>query len=194
MATVAEYIKAFGREDLLLVINPKYDSVISEIKELEADIDDFHNGSEKKVFYEVMTNHNIPMEMWAVYKTFRHWLSGTLAKENRLKEVKKEYLNLLPVWRELNNIKPSSHEEAFKIKVEQAKRYPIEQMYGGKMRETSQRIAGKCPFHEDDSPSFFIFKNDNHFHCFGCQANGDAIEFYMKLHQCDFKTAVNSLN
>lgn len=36
-----------------------------------------------------------------------------------------------------------------------------------------------CPFHDDRHPSMKLY--DDHFHCFGCQANGDVIEFTSKL-------------
>ena len=36
-----------------------------------------------------------------------------------------------------------------------------------------------CPFHDDRHPSMKFY--DDHFHCFGCQANGDVIEFTSKL-------------
>jgi len=35
----------------------------------------------------------------------------------------------------------------------------------------------KCPFHEDDKPSMKIYTDTNTFNCFGCDKNGDAIEF-----------------
>ncbi len=38
----------------------------------------------------------------------------------------------------------------------------------------------KCPFHEDDKPSCRIYPETNTFHCFGCGAKGDAIEFIQK--------------
>lgn len=36
-----------------------------------------------------------------------------------------------------------------------------------------------CPFHDDRHPSMKFY--DDHFHCFGCQATGDVIEFTSKL-------------
>ena len=36
-----------------------------------------------------------------------------------------------------------------------------------------------CPFHDDRHPSMKFY--DDHFHCFGCQANGDVIEFTSNL-------------
>jgi DNA primase catalytic core len=38
----------------------------------------------------------------------------------------------------------------------------------------------KCPFHEDDKPSLKVYTDTDTFNCFGCGANGDAIEFIQK--------------
>ena len=38
----------------------------------------------------------------------------------------------------------------------------------------------KCPYHEDDKPSCRIYADTNTFHCFGCGATGDQIEFIEK--------------
>lgn len=38
----------------------------------------------------------------------------------------------------------------------------------------------KCPFHKDDKPSLKIYTETNTFNCFGCNANGDTIEFIQK--------------
>jgi DNA primase len=34
-----------------------------------------------------------------------------------------------------------------------------------------------CPFHEDKSPSVKIYTKTNTFHCFGCSATADGIQF-----------------
>ena len=39
----------------------------------------------------------------------------------------------------------------------------------------------KCPFHDDDKPSCKIYPETNTFHCFGCGATGDQIEFCVKM-------------
>lgn len=38
-----------------------------------------------------------------------------------------------------------------------------------------------CPFHDDGDPSCFLNDDKNIFHCFGCDAKGDVIEFYRRL-------------
>ena len=37
-----------------------------------------------------------------------------------------------------------------------------------------------CPFHAEDTPSFTLYPKTNTFHCFGCGASGDAIEFIQR--------------
>lgn len=43
-----------------------------------------------------------------------------------------------------------------------------------------------CPFHNDKNPSMKI---DRRFHCFGCQADGDVIDFVSRLHGTGTKEA-----
>lgn len=62
--------------------------------------------------------------------------------------------------------------------------------------EKPKRFGGRfqacCPFHVEQSGSFFIFK-DNRFKCFGCGAHGDAIEFVMRKYSIEFIDAVKRL-
>lgn len=50
-----------------------------------------------------------------------------------------------------------------------------------------------CPFHDEKTPSFVIQKGDSHYHCFGCGAHGDAIQFLMTHLKMSFMDAVESL-
>lgn len=47
-----------------------------------------------------------------------------------------------------------------------------------------------CPFHEDHNPSM---KLDRRFHCFGCQADGDVIDFTARLFEINAMDAVRKL-
>ena len=38
-----------------------------------------------------------------------------------------------------------------------------------------------CPFHADGDPSCVLNDDKNIFHCFGCGASGDIVEFYRRL-------------
>ena len=46
-----------------------------------------------------------------------------------------------------------------------------------------------CPFHDDKNPSM---KVDRRFHCFGCQADGDVIDFVSRLENVSPKEAARS--
>nr|NGX48040.1 DNA primase [Chlamydiota bacterium] len=50
-----------------------------------------------------------------------------------------------------------------------------------------------CPFHEEKTPSFVLQTGDDHYHCFGCGAHGDAIAFLMNHLKMNFVEAVESL-
>lgn len=50
------------------------------------------------------------------------------------------------------------------------------EMYGLKIRRNNMV---SCPFHNDRTPSM---KVDNRFHCFGCGADGDVIDFVSRLY------------
>lgn len=50
-----------------------------------------------------------------------------------------------------------------------------------------------CPFHDEKTPSFTIQRGDKHYHCFGCGAHGDAIQFLMGSQQLSFTDAVERL-
>jgi len=52
-----------------------------------------------------------------------------------------------------------------------------------------QRLVGLCPFHDEKSPSFFVFP-DARYHCFSCGEHGNAVDFIQKLHGCGFKQAL----
>ena len=52
----------------------------------------------------------------------------------------------------------------------------VAEMYGLKIRRNNMV---SCPFHNDRTPSM---KVDNRFHCFGCGADGDVIDFVSRLY------------
>lgn len=49
-----------------------------------------------------------------------------------------------------------------------------------------------CPFHEDTSPSFTVYR-DGHYHCYGCGAHGDIITWTMQRRGMSFLEACRSL-
>ena len=52
-----------------------------------------------------------------------------------------------------------------------------------------------CPFHAGDhTASLKIYPKDKGFHCFGCGASGDVIDFVMKLFNLSFMDAVRKID
>ena len=62
-----------------------------------------------------------------------------------------------------------------------------------KLQRAGAAYKALCPFHEEKTPSFVIQKGDSHYHCFGCSAHGDAIEFLMTHLRMSFAEAVETL-
>jgi DNA primase len=61
------------------------------------------------------------------------------------------------------------------------------------MKRSGASYKALCPFHQEKTPSFMVQKGDTHYHCFGCGAHGDAIQFLMNYLNFSFVEAVESL-
>jgi DNA primase len=57
-----------------------------------------------------------------------------------------------------------------------------------------RRLLGRCPFHEDQTPSFTVYLETQTFYCFGCHAAGDVITFERRITSCGFVEALNHLD
>ena len=61
------------------------------------------------------------------------------------------------------------------------------------LKRAGSSYKALCPFHDEKTPSFVVQRGDSHYHCFGCGAHGDAIEFLMAHLNMSFVEAVSSL-
>lgn len=61
------------------------------------------------------------------------------------------------------------------------------------LKKSGAAYKGLCPFHDEKTPSFTLQKGDKHYHCFGCGAHGDSIQFLMTHLKMSFMDAVESL-
>ncbi len=50
--------------------------------------------------------------------------------------------------------------------------------------------AGLCPFHKEKTPSFNVVGDKGFYHCFGCGAHGNAIDFVMAIEGLPFAEAL----
>ena len=64
----------------------------------------------------------------------------------------------------------------------------IEKHYNIPLKRSGLVYKAICPFHEENTGSFVIFKN-NTYKCFGCGEHGDIITFVEKMENIDFKGA-----
>lgn len=53
--------------------------------------------------------------------------------------------------------------------------------------------SGRCPFHDERTPSFWVNGTKGVYHCFGCGASGDVISFLQAKQGLDFVEAVEFL-
>ncbi|GAB4571278.1 MAG: DNA primase [Rhodothalassiaceae bacterium] len=62
-----------------------------------------------------------------------------------------------------------------------------------KLVRAGRELKGLCPFHNERTPSFHIVEDKGFYHCFGCGAHGDAIDWLMEAEGASFPEAVERL-
>lgn len=103
------------------------------------------------------------------------------------------------LWRLRSNLqrpgeKWQSVEQDVPLMLLQAKQVPISQILGiAQPKVFGGRYVVRCPLHNEKTGSFTVYTKDNTYHCFGCQAHGDGVDLYQKLHECSFRKALLAL-
>jgi hypothetical protein len=69
------------------------------------------------------------------------------------------------------------------------------------LKPNGSEFVGLCPFHQERTPSFKVVpassdrqRGDGFFHCFGCGAHGDVIEFVRRVYRAEFRQACEILD
>lgn len=62
-----------------------------------------------------------------------------------------------------------------------------------KLERAGNEFKACCPFHSDRSPSFTIFSGGLRFHCFGCGASGDVLDFVQRSQGVSLRDAAAML-
>lgn len=74
-------------------------------------------------------------------------------------------------------------------------RIPVSDVVGRKVRLTrkGREHTGLCPFHNEKTPSFTVNDDKGFYHCFGCGAHGDVINFTLETEGLSFPETVERL-
>lgn len=92
-----------------------------------------------------------------------------------------------------------TRDEAHSAEREQIERIkhavPIERVVGAyvELRSSGNKFVGLCLFHEDHTPSFTIYPETETFHCYGCGAHGDVLNFLQRVEHLSFRQALGVL-
>ena len=61
------------------------------------------------------------------------------------------------------------------------------------LKKAGKSFTACCPFHQEKSPSFSVSRETGKYHCFGCNAGGNAISFLMEYERRDFMDVLKDL-
>ncbi|MBI4297110.1 MAG: DNA primase [Chloroflexi bacterium] len=61
------------------------------------------------------------------------------------------------------------------------------------LQRSGRNFKALCPFHTEKTPSFYIFPEQQSWHCFGCGSGGDVLSLVMKKENLDFGAALRLL-
>jgi DNA primase len=61
------------------------------------------------------------------------------------------------------------------------------------LKKAGKDHKGLCPFHSEKTPSFTVNQSRQFFHCYGCKAGGDAINFVKLRDRVEFMDALKTL-
>lgn len=79
--------------------------------------------------------------------------------------------------------------------IDKVKDLAVEEVIGRyvDLKKAGASFKACCPLHGENTPSLFVTPAKNIFHCFGCGAGGDAIEFVMLHEGLTFIQAVENI-
>lgn len=61
------------------------------------------------------------------------------------------------------------------------------------LKKTGKNHKGRCPFHNEKTPSFIVSEDIQHYRCFGCGKSGDIFNFIMDYEGVEFSEALKIL-
>ena len=76
-------------------------------------------------------------------------------------------------------------------------RHPLAEVVtaaGVQLRGRGRVRQGLCPFHDETAGSFTVYGDTARFHCFGCGASGDVLDFVQRLEGLTLLQAIRRLD
>jgi hypothetical protein len=61
------------------------------------------------------------------------------------------------------------------------------------LKRSGSGMKGRCPFHDENTPSFHVSESKQIFKCFGCGVGGDAIDFIERMEGLEFHEVIFTL-
>lgn len=65
---------------------------------------------------------------------------------------------------------------------------------GVKLVRAGNEWKACCPFHDDGTPSFYVYANERRFVCYGCNAEGDVLDFMRRAYGGSVVDAIRALD
>ena len=62
-----------------------------------------------------------------------------------------------------------------------------------KLKKQGKNYHACCPFHHEKTPSFTVNGEKQFYHCFGCGAHGNAVDFLMNYDRLEFVESIEEL-
>ncbi len=96
----------------------------------------------------------------------------------------------MPQTKNLNKTKT----DYISIKIQRSKEIDIRKVVEYLGLEVKSNDILRCPFHQDKTPSLKLYRKENRFKCYGCNASGDSITFVRKFQNVGFLEAIDFIN
>lgn len=73
--------------------------------------------------------------------------------------------------------------------------YPLAEVVGRHvvLKRRGHQLIGLCPFHDERTPSFTVYPQDQRYHCYGCAVHGDIFDFLQHMEGLDIRAAAERL-
>jgi DNA primase len=125
---------------------------------------------------------------------YRYYWKAVFHVRHKLDEQLKDVdIKLARQRRYLRIINGASEGEVNSATIQAAKEVPIESIFDQQFKQSGNKLFGLCPFHEEMTGSFCLYKDTNRCYCFGCGFKANVVDAYMRLHDCTFNEAVLAL-